>query len=409
MKKMHNPNPLHFLLVSICLFLIPPSVFAVNSVDCSEQPASAVFIKENGVLCLQKITIAEQPDSVFYQASLQWQGPDKPGEFTLLNAGVDLNTELNSPVFSTEEGILTLPKVDIPNTFGTERYVASLVLANQDDLSLFKLSSITVYINPDYIPNVTWKPYGMLAVNKRRAVDRLGRSLPYAQLADAVYDFDNTIVDQWVMIEKKDKNSGMQAAVYHNPETDELTLAFRGTETCDFPCSFGELAELALDTAADGLLTFGFVDTQFEDAMAYAQDVVNRSEGRKIIVTGHSLGGGLAQAVGAALGLETFAFNSAPVPDGFFKDYPPALPTEALSEIIHVLADIHDPVSNTDETGKLYVNADHVSTLLQFDFDLKEVLPEELRKLNDLRFDRHSMTRLLDNAASLISIYQNGW
>jgi hypothetical protein len=46
---------------------------------------------------------------------------------------------------------------------------------------------------------------------------------------------------------------------------------------------------------------------------------------------------------------------------------------------------------------------------LQFDFDLKEVLPDELRKLNDLRFDRHSMTRLLENAASLMSIYQEGW
>lgn len=399
----------HFIAATGLFLLFSGSVYAMSTAECTDQAAPAVFIEENGVLCLQKITLAEQPDSVFYKASLQWQGPNKPNEFTLLNVENDLSAEIDSPVFSTETGTLLISKVDIPKIFGTERYVASLVLADQDDLALFKLSNIAIYINPDYEPNITWKPYGMLAKEEKRAVNVLGRSIPYAKLADAVYDFDNAIVDQWVLIETKDKNSGMQAAVYYDQESDELVLAFRGTETCDFPCSFSETAEFLLDAAADSLLTFGFVDTQFEDAMDYAQDVVSRAQGRKITVTGHSLGGGLGQAVGTALGLETFAFNSAPVPDDFFDDYPPALPAETLSEIIHVIADIHDPVSNTDETGKFYVNADHASQLLQFDFDLKEVLPEELRELNELRFDRHSMTRLLENATELLSIYQNGW
>jgi len=85
------------------------------------------------------------------------------------------------------------------------------------------------------------------------------------------------------------------------------------------------------------------------------------------------------------------------------------LPFETLNEIIHVLGDIHDPVSNTDETGKFYQNAMHVSSLIQFDFDDKEVLPLELKKLNDLRFNRHSMTRLVDNASALLTLYQDGW
>ena len=113
--------------------------------------------------------------------------------------------------------------------------------------------------------------------------------------------------------------------------------------------------------------------------------------------------------MGASFGLETFAFNSAPVPDDFFKDFPPTLPPEELREIIYVLGDIHDPVSNTDETGKFYQNADHVSPMIQFDFDLKEVLPSELKKLDELRFNRHSMTRLVDNASALLTIYQDGW
>lgn len=409
MKKTRHLGFIYFLAV-MCCFLLNPGIIYADKVECAEQAAFAAFLEESSLLCLQKIAIKESPGSEFYKASLQWSGPDKPDEFRLLNVEGDLAGGTGSPIFSTENGTLILSKVDIPKIFGTERYVAYLTLADQNDLSIFKLTSVTVYINPDYVPQVTWKPYGMLATDERYAVDVLGRSIPFARLADAVYDFDNTIVDQWVLIDTKDKSSGMQAAVYSNEETGELVLAFRGTETCDFPCSLRKSAEFLRDAAADGMLTFGLVHGQFKDAVRYTQDVIdNLAQGRKIIVTGHSLGGGLAQAVGAAFGLETYAFNSAPVPDDFFKKYPPVLPAEILNEMMHVIADIHDPVSNTDETGKFYVNASHASVLLQFDFDSKEVLPVERKKLDDLRFNRHSMTRLLENAVSLLSIYQDGW
>ncbi len=407
MKKTRHSGFMRFVAV-ICGFLLNSGAAYANN-ECDEQTAFATFLQASGLLCLQNIAIKELPGDEFYHASLQWSGPDKPNEFRLLNVDWDLAGGKGNPVFSTEKGTLTLPTVDIPQIFGTERYVAHLALANQHDLSVFKLTSIAVYINPDYAPRVTWKPYGMLAPDERRAVDVLGRSIPFARLADAVYDFGNTTVDQWVLIETKDKNSGMQAAVYSNEETGELTLAFRGTETCKIPCSLRRTAEFLRDAAADGMLTLGLVHDQFKDAVKYARDVIDLAQGRKIVVTGHSLGGGLAQAVGAAFGLEVYAFNAAPVPKDFFKKYPPALPAEILNEMMHVIADIHDPVSNTDETGKFYVNSGHASVLLQFDFDLKEVLPNDRRKLNDLRFDRHGMTQLLENAESLISIYQDGW
>ena len=280
--------------------------FHVNHVraevtDCLELIEPVEFYTENGLLCLQKITITEQPGAQFFKASLLWEGPGNPNQFKLLSTEQDaVSEQQNNPSFSTVSSVLTLPKIDVPGIFGTERYVADLrLIDSNNDNSIFELSPVSVFINPDYVPNVNWKPYGMLDPEERQAVDLLGRSIPYAKLADAVYDFDNTEVDEWVLFETKDKSSGMQAAVYYNAESDEVVLAFRGTETCDFPCSLSETGEFLLDTAADGLLTFGFVDTQFEDAVSYAEDVVFRAQGRKIIVTGHSLGGGLAQAVGS--------------------------------------------------------------------------------------------------------------
>lgn len=403
----------YVILIGWAVLMAATSMARALPEDCLDLTAPAAFLETNGLVCLQKVIVADQGDTQLFKASLQWLGVDNPNQFKLLSAEFDnAASETDSPTFSAADGLLILPKVDIPKQFGTERYTVSLAWvpgADDSTISLFELAKIATYINPDYVPNVTWKPYGMLHPEERRAVDILGRSIPYAQLADAIYDFDNITVDTWELIESISKSSGMQAGVYNNRDTGKLTLAFRGTEACSFPCSLSETKAYLLDVAADTALTLGFVNDQFKHAFNFAQDVVNRYPGRKITVTGHSLGGGLAQAVGAVLGLETFAFNSSPVPDDFFDSYPLSLTSEQLEEIIYVIADIHDPVSNTDETGKFYLNADHVTSLIQFDFDLKEIAPDQSFDFDDLRFDRHSITQLFNNATSLISTFREGW
>lgn len=410
MKSRHKH---YVILIGWAVLMAAASMARALPEDCLDLTAPAAFLETNGLVCLQKVIVADQGDTQLFKASLQWLGVDNPNQFKLLSAEFDnAASETDSPTFSAADGLLILPKIDIPKQFGTERYTVSLAwVSDADDstVSLFELAKVATYINPDYVPNVTWKPYGMLHPEERRAVDILGRSIPYAQLADAIYDFDNITVDTWELIESISKSSGMQAGVYNNRDTGELTLAFRGTEACSFPCSLSETKAYLLDVAADTALTLGFVNDQFKHAFNFAQDVVNRYPGRKITVTGHSLGGGLAQAVGAVLGLETFAFNSSPVPDNFFDSYPLSLTSEQLEEIIYVIADIHDPVSNTDETGKFYLNADHVTPLIQFNFDLKEIAPDQSFDFDDLRFDRHSITKLFNNATSLISTFREGW
>lgn len=411
-NAMRNSCQYYVRFVSfLALMFIAPVTHALPD-DCLELTAPATFLEANGLVCLQKIIVAEQENTQLYKASLQWLGADNPNRFQLLTTEFDDASEINSPTFSTVNGLLTLPKVDVPKPFGTERYAVNLILVpNTDDSAtmLFELTKVEIYNNPDYIPNETWKPYGMLFPEERRAVNLLGQSIPYAQLADAIYDFDNVTVGSWDLIQSTGTSSGMDAGVYKNRDTDELALVFRGTETCDFSCSPKEWEDSASDIIADTAIGIGVVSDQFKEAYRFAQDVINRHPGSKITVAGHSLGGGLAQAVGATLGLETYAFNSSPVPDHFFDTYP-KLANEQLQELIYVIADIHDPVSNTDKTGKFYLDSHHVTPLIQFNFDLKEVMPSQSVDLDDLRFDRHSITRLHDNAVNLINnTYQAGW
>lgn len=383
--------------------------------ECENLKASVTFIESTGVVCLQNIKVSDASGTAFYKAALRWLGADRPNQYSLVSVEGDVETENNSPVFSPESGVLTLPQVDIPKTFGTERYTATLTLHESANGNYFELDDADVYNDPNYVPNKTWKPYAMLNPTERRNINLLGQSIPFAGLANSIYDFDTVLDNSWVLLDERDTKSGMQAGVYRNSNTGELVLAFRGTEAYDcewssfFSCAVDAVKESALDIAADALLNFGTNGPQFRDAYDYAQEVFEYFPDQPITITGHSLGGGLAQAIGSAFGMETFAFNSAPVPNDFMEDHPSVLLPEELDDYIHVIGDIHDPVSNTNESGKFYLNASHISSLVQFDFDEMESLPNPLAELDALRFNKHGLVTFIDNANELLDIYRGGW
>lgn len=399
--------------ISFIGMLLFTSVSHALPEECSTFASPATYLDTTGLVCLQKVTMIDPADTSIYKGTLQWLGtsnPDQSNLFQLTSIELDTSADPNGPTYTSATRILNIPKVDIPKQFGTERYNVSLNLL-PDSGSIFQLNNVSVYIRPDYLAGRDWKPYGMLLANERRAVDLLGRSLPYMQLADLVYNYDNTVLGSWKLIQSNGKSSGMDAGLYENQNTNpkELALVFRGTDTCNFPCSVRETEELALDVTADSAIAVGIVSDQFKDAFNFASDVIARYPGAKITVAGHSIGGGLAQAVGATLGLETFAFNSSPVPDHFFDTYTITLPKEKIAELIHVIADIHDPIANADKSGNLYVDSHHVTPLMQFDFSTKEIVPAKSVKLKDLRFDRHGIVELYQNSSALINLYVSGW
>ncbi len=121
------------------------------------------------------------------------------------------------------------------------------------------------------------------------------------------------------------RNHGFKADLYVD-ENGNYVLAFRGTTSDprdmgrrDLPFLPNWSWDWIDDNASQGL---GMGSEQYEDAIRLAQKVnANKPDGKQLIITGHSLGGGLATAAGAATGSETYAFDPAGVHPNTYKMY----------------------------------------------------------------------------------------
>ncbi|HEY0186381.1 MAG TPA: Mbeg1-like protein [Cellulomonas sp.] len=101
---------------------------------------------------------------------------------------------------------------------------------------------------------------------------------------------------------RHDTATGLDAYTFRNPDTDELTVAFTGTESLD-------------DWIADATLLTQWDPAQYQAAEHYVQEMAGRY-GPIGTVCGNSLGGGLAAYVAARNpSITAVTVNPAPVPD----------------------------------------------------------------------------------------------
>ncbi len=136
---------------------------------------------------------------------------------------------------------------------------------------------------------------------------------------------------EYILVENQqrfiDDKTGFGASAYLCKSTNEIIIAYRGTK----PNSIGDLQN-------DLNLATSFTPSQYEFAKTYLKGIQNQlsSEEHKIFITGHSLGGGLAQLIGAYAHLPTVTFNGVgmdqllnnanlmgeviPPPNGIFKN-----------------------------------------------------------------------------------------
>lgn len=114
----------------------------------------------------------------------------------------------------------------------------------------------------------------------------------------------------------KNENSGFTANLFENIKTKDLVIAYRGTERIGLGENFSNLIALKKDLKTDFNLMLANFDEQFYDAYEFYHLVKSQNPKAKITLIGQSLGGALAQLVGAKLysehrqRIKTYTYNA---------------------------------------------------------------------------------------------------
>ncbi len=172
----------------------------------------------------------------------------------------------------------------------------------------------------------------------------------YAQLCEAAYcdsvgDANKVIPDGWSTIALfKNKRTGIQVAVFENNTTNQVVIAFAGTD----PTSLA-------DWMANGWQYTGNWSRQYQHAVDFLRDSRRRLQDRgELVVTGHSLGGGLATLVALLFDIPAIVFNPPELHSRTLEHYD-ANPTKA-SDLVDIFSLSNDPLSNSragdDAIGK---------------------------------------------------------
>jgi hypothetical protein len=114
----------------------------------------------------------------------------------------------------------------------------------------------------------------------------------------------------------KNENTGFVANLFQHKKSNNLIIAFRGTERLGMGENVANLNVFLKDVFTDMNLVSSNTDEQFFDAWQFYKNVKAHFPNQKIVIVGQSLGGALAQIVAAKeftvnrKKIETYTYNA---------------------------------------------------------------------------------------------------
>lgn len=190
---------------------------------------------------------------------------------------------------------------------------------NSDKVSVVKNgSAFSVRLNSTHVASITRDSVFSLRTANTPS-EQLNLAIPFARLAKHVYregdSAEEGVPAGFEIVSPRlvqSESTGFLAKSYRNTETGELIVAFAGTD----PKSLNDLK-------ADVSLALGVnTNPQFKQADEVFNTVKRDYPGQRVIATGHSLGGALANYAALMHEAHAVVFNSPGINDSFYRRVP---------------------------------------------------------------------------------------
>lgn len=207
---------------------------------------------------------------------------------------------------------------------------------------------------------------------------------PYAHMANQAYESMDKLekIQDWTPIKSITEN-GFKVASFRNDKRAELVLSFAGTDSIS-------------DFIDDIVQAAGGLNNQYNrglsSTLAYLLQEA-KGQNYQVILTGHSLGGGIAAYVAQVLGLKAYTFNPAPLNEKLLDD-------TVITEIITSVSPHIFNIVSFDEYDQYDVVASSSGEL----YGTTKRLTVDTSRFNFI--ERHSIETILETLAETIAELQ---